>query len=89
MGLDFKAIIALLTIINRAYYISEENMKENKKKPVLAIILGIILLILVVGGVFVMANWNRSLGEPLGLPTRTSKTNGGSAGSGSNSEAVG
>ena len=64
-------------------------MKENKKKPVLAIILGIILLILVVGGVFVMANWNRSLGEPLGLPTRTSKANGGFAGSGSNSEVAG
>jgi len=64
-------------------------MKENKKKPILAIILGIILLILVAGGVFVLANWNRSLGEPLGLPTRTSSTSGGSEGSGSNPGASG
>jgi len=45
---------------------------EKKKKPTLVIILGVILLILIAGGVYVLANWNRSLGEPLGLPTKTS-----------------
>ncbi len=64
-------------------------MNEKKKKPILAIVFGIILLIVVAGGIFTLANWNRSLGEPLGLPTRISKANGGSAGSGSNSEVAG
>jgi LCP family protein required for cell wall assembly len=45
---------------------------EKKKKPTLVIILGVILSILIAGGVYVLANWNRSLGEPLALPTKTS-----------------
>lgn len=59
-------------------------MKENKKKPILAIVLGILLLIIVAGGIFVLANWNRSLGEPLGLPTKTSGASGSLAENGSN-----
>ena len=61
-------------------YLVEVDTKENKKKPILAIILGILLLIVVVGGIFVLANWNRSLGEPLGLPTRISGVISGLAG---------
>ena len=60
-------------------------MKENKKKPILAIVLGILLLIVVAGGIFVLANWNRSLGEPLGLPTRISGVISGLAGNGPDS----
>ena len=64
----------------------EVDTKENKKKPILAIVLGILLLIVVAGGIFVLANWNRSLGEPLGLPTKTSGTSGSLAANGSNNE---
>ncbi len=67
-------------------YLVEVNTKENKKKPILAIVLGILLLIVVVGGIFFLANWNRSLGEPLGLPTKTSGTSGSLAANGSNNE---
>jgi len=66
-------------------YLVEVDTKENKKKPILAIILGILLLIVVVGGIFVLANWNRSLGEPLGLPTRISGVISGLAGNGPDS----
>ena len=61
-------------------YLVEVDTKENKKKPILAIILGILILIVVAGGIFVLANWNRSLGEPLGLPTRISGVISGLAG---------
>jgi LCP family protein required for cell wall assembly len=61
-------------------YLVEVDTKENKKKPILAIVLGVLLLIVVVGGIFVLANWNRSLGEPLGLPTRISGVISGLAG---------
>ena len=61
-------------------YLVEVNTKENKKKPILAIILGILLLIVVAGGIFFLTNWNRSLGEPLGLPTRISGVISGLAG---------
>jgi len=64
----------------------EVDTKENKKKPILAIVLGVLLLIIVVGGIFFLANWNRSLGEPLGLPTKTSGTSGSLAANGSNNE---
>ena len=67
-------------------YLVEVNTKENKKKPILAIILGILLLIVVAGGIFFLTNWNRSLGEPLGLPTKTSGTSGSLAANGSNNE---
>ena len=60
-------------------------MEENKKKPILAIVLGILLLIVVAGGIFVLANWNRSLGEPLSLPTRISGVISGLAGNGPDS----
>jgi len=60
-------------------------MEENKKKPIIAIVLGILLLIVVAGGIFVLANWNRSLGEPLGLPTRISGVISGLAGNGPDS----
>jgi len=66
-------------------YLVEVNTKENKKKPILAIVLGILLLIVVAGGIFVLANWNRSLGEPLGLPTRISGVISGLAGNGPDS----
>jgi len=66
-------------------YLVEVDTKENKKKPILAIILGILLLIVVAGGIFVLANWNRSLGEPLGLPTRISGVISGLAGNGPDS----
>jgi len=67
-------------------YLVEVDTKENKKKPILAIVLGVLLLIIVVGGIFFLANWNRSLGEPLGLPTKTSGTSGSLAANGSNNE---
>lgn len=66
-------------------YLVEVDTKENKKKPILAIVLGVLLLIVVVGGIFVLANWNRSLGEPLGLPTRISGVISGLAGNGPDS----
>jgi len=42
-----------------------------KKKTIIIVVVSAILLVLVAGGLYVTANWNKSLGESLSLPTKT------------------
>jgi len=42
-----------------------------KKKTIIVAIISIVALALITGGVYLTANWNKSLGESLSLPTKT------------------
>ena len=42
-----------------------------KKKTIIVAVVSIVVLALITGGVYLTANWNKSLGESLSLPTKT------------------